>query len=125
MEKAAKDAVLFVAVAVHGFMASKKDGKFDLADLPNLMPLIQSAGPLFAEAGQILPSLQGVSGADIVEIGDLIRVQIPELADASNVIVKVRAVLALLVAGRDCFEAFAGAKAVPPLVAVAFAKPNG
>lgn len=107
--KELKDLLDFALVGVEAGVKMAADGKFDMADLVQVWPVVQAAPAAFAGIDQLPAELKDLDSAEAAE---LVAHIVAKLAvDDAKAVAIVDASLKILVAGHGLFLAIKAAKA--------------
>lgn len=110
------EVVVLGAKAYKAYSEAMKDGKLDGADLLFVIPLVQAIEPALKDIALVPAEALDLDPAETAQLIELVQKEIPELAAAHDVLVKVRASVSFLLAAKDLYKAFS-AKAVGNLAA--------
>lgn len=102
-----KEVIVLACVGYQGFVEAKADGKVDAADIGHLIPVFQAVGPALSDVKEVIPEIKDLSEAELNEIIVLVQEKVPSLKQKAEVVLRIKAVLKLLVAAKDCYVAFA------------------
>ena len=99
-----------VVLGCKGFQAyedSRKDGKIDATDILFLIPVAQALQPAIQDINLIPAEALDLDAREMDELIVLVQKEIPSLGAKLDVLRKVKAVMSLLLAAKDAYNAFA------------------
>jgi hypothetical protein len=101
-----KEVVVMAARGANGVIQAKKDGKIDAADIGYLIPLAQAIGPAIEGIDQVIPEMKDLSEAELKELLEAVKTEVPSLAEEAKLMLQVEACLKLVGAAKGVYDAF-------------------
>lgn len=102
-----KEVVIAGCLGFEAYVKAKADGKIDTADIMYLIPFAQAVGPAVADINLVPAEALDLDKAELADLVQSVMVAVPELKDAGQAIQRIEAVMNLLLAAKDCYNAFA------------------
>lgn len=101
------EVVVLGCKAFAAYEESRKDGKIDAADILYLIPVAQAIKPALEDINLVPAEALDLDAAEMDELLAIVMAEIPSLKTKVDALIKVKAVVKLLLAAKDCYNAFA------------------
>lgn len=113
------EVVVLGCKAFAAYEESRKDGKIDAADILYLIPVAQAIKPALEDINLVPAEALDLDAAEMDELLAIVMAEIPSLKTKVDALIKVKAVVKLLLAAKDCYNAFSAKPLAVGVAAIA------